>query len=239
MRNGETGGDSRPAALELETDIVHIADELPVLPLRDAVLFPYAILPLSVDRDASSLAVDEALSSDRAVLLLSQRDAQISEPGEDDLYTVGCVGTIMRAVKLPDGSQRILVQGLARAHADYFTTTQPHLTARIRLIEEPTLVKDGGLEIEASIRTIRTRLEQIQSLGKGISPEIMVLAADLEDPVRLADLAAANLGLPVADAQDGARDQHRRGSPRARPHPARARSRPARNAGADLGQSPG
>ena len=106
MRNGETGGDSRPAALELEADIVHIADELPVLPLRDAVLFPYAILPLSVDRDASSLAVDSALSTDRAVLLLSQRDAQVSEPAEDDLYTVGCVGTIMRAVKLPDGSQR-------------------------------------------------------------------------------------------------------------------------------------
>ena len=202
MRNGETGGDPRPAALELEADIVHIADELPVLPLRDAVLFPYAILPLSVDRDASSLAVDSALSTDRAVLLLSQRDAQVSEPAEDDLYSVGCVGTIMRAVKLPDGSQRILVQGLARAHADYFTSAQPHLTARIRLLEEPTLVKDDGLEIEASVRNIRTRLEQIQSLGKGISPEIMVLAADLEDPVRLADLAAANLGLPVADAQE-------------------------------------
>ena len=205
MRNGETGGDPRPASVEsveVEADIVHIADELPVLPLRDAVLFPYAILPLSVDRDASSLAVDNALSTDRAVLLLSQRDAQVSKPAQDDLYTVGCVGTIMRAVKLPDGSQRILVQGLARAHADYFTNTEPHLTARIRLLEEPTLVKDDGLEIEASFRNIRTRLEQIQSLGKGISPEIMVLAADLEDPVRLADLAAANLGLPVADAQE-------------------------------------
>ena len=205
MRNGETGGDPRPASVEsvdVEADIVHIADELPVLPLRDAVLFPYAILPLSVDRDASSLAVDNALSTDRAVLLLSQREAQVSKPAEDDLYTVGCVGTIMRAVKLPDGSQRILVQGLARAHADYFTNTEPHLTARIRLLEEPTLVKDDGLEIEASVRTIRTRLEQIQNLGKGISPEIMVLAADLEDPIRLADLAAANLGLPVADAQE-------------------------------------
>ncbi len=202
MKNGETGGAPRPAALELEADVVHIADELPVLPLRDAVLFPYAILPLSVDRDASSLAVDEALSSDRTVFLLSQQDAQVSEPNEEDLYAVGCVGTIMRAVKLPDGSQRILVQGLARAHADYFTNTQPYLTARIRLLEEPTLVRDDGLEIEASVRTIRTRLEQIQSLGKGISPEIMVLAADLEDPVRLADLAVANLGLPVADAQE-------------------------------------
>ncbi len=201
MKNGESGGEPRSDVLELETDIVQIADELPVLPLRDAVLFPYAILPLSVDREASSLAVDGALSGDRAILLLSQRDGQISEPGGDDLYSVGCVGTIMRAVKLPDGSQRILVQGLSRAHADYFTNTQPYLTARIRLIEEPAIVSDG-LEIEAAVRTIRTGLEQIQNLGKGISPEIMVLAADLEDPIRLADLAAANLGLPVADAQE-------------------------------------
>jgi ATP-dependent Lon protease len=200
MISGDNGGQTRPGGSELDADIVHIADELPVLPLRDAVLFPYAILPLSVDRETSSLAVDEALSGDRMVLLLSQRDAQTSEPGEEDLYPVGCVGTIMRAVKLPDGSQRILVQGLSRARADYFTNTQPHLTARIRLLEEPDLDKEG-LEIEASVRTIRSGLEQIQSLGKGISPEIMVLAADLEDPARLADLAAANLGLPVADGQ--------------------------------------
>jgi len=201
MTNGGSDGDPQTEELDFEDEIVHIADELPVLPLRNAVLFPYAILPLSVDRETSSLAVDEALSTDRAVLLLAQRDAQVNDPGEDDLFHLGCVGTIMRAVKLPDGSQRILVQGLARARADYFTNTQPHLTARIRLLQEPTLEKTG-LEIEASVRTIRNSLEQIQSLGKGISPEIMVLAADLEDPIRLADLAAANLGLPVADAQE-------------------------------------
>jgi len=199
MKIGDPGGDQR--AGELEAEIVHIADELPVLPLRDAVLFPYAILPLSVDRESSSLAVDIALASDRAVLLLTQRDARVNDPGEDDLYQVGCVGTIMRAVKLPDGSQRILVQGIARARADYFTTDQPHLAARIRLLQEPT-PEQAILEIEASVRTIRHGLEQIQNLGKGISPEIMVLAADLEDPVRLADLAAANLGVPVADAQE-------------------------------------
>jgi len=202
MMNGTSGSDTRSDTLGPGNDaeIVHIADELPVLPLRDAVLFPYAILPLSVDREVSSLAVDDALSSDRAILLLAQRDAKVNDPEEADLYPVGCVGTVMRAVKLPDGSQRILVQGLTRARADYFTATRPHLAARIRLLQEPAVVSTA-LEIEASVRTIRRGLEQIQSLGKGISPEIMVLAADLEDPVRLADLAAANLGLPVADAQ--------------------------------------
>jgi len=200
MKNGDTGVDPQADGLAAEAEIVHIADELPVLPLRDAVLFPYAILPLSVDREGSSLAVDEALSTDRTILLLAQRDAKTNDPGGDDLYPVGCVGTIMRAVKLPDGSQRILVQGLTRARADYFTADRPHLAARIRLLQEPA-AGPTALEIEASVRTIRRGLEQIQALGKGISPEIMVLAADLEDPVRLADLAAANLGLPVADAQ--------------------------------------
>ena len=189
------------AELDIESEVVHVPDQIPVLPLRDAVLFPYAILPLSVDRASSSLAVDEALAGDRAVLLLAQRDARTSDPGPDDLYEVGCVGTIMRAVKLPDGTQRILVQGLARARADYFSRTEPNLAARIRLLAEPTPEK-ATLEIEASIRTIKTNLEQIHALGKGVSPEILVLAGDLEDPIRLVDLAAANIGLPVADAQE-------------------------------------
>ncbi len=202
MTNGNDSDDRKTEALEpgADAEIIHIADELPVLPLRDAVLFPYAILPLSVDRESSSLAVDGALATDRVILLLAQRDARVNEPGEDDLHHVGCVGTIMRAVKLPDGSQRILVQGLTRARADYFTASNPHLAARIRLLQEPDPDR-AALEIEASVRNIRRGLEQIQALGKGISPEIMVLTADLEDPVRLADLAAANLGLAVADAQ--------------------------------------
>jgi len=193
--------DDPASEVGIDDQVVHVADVLPVVPLRDAVLFPYAILPLSVDRTSSSLAVDQALASDRALLMLAQRDSRIDEPTEDDLHTVGCVGTIMRAVKLPDGSQQILVQGLARARVDYFTSTSPYLAARIRLQPEP-VATGSRLETEASVRTIHDALEQIQGLGKGISPEVMVLAAELDDPVRLADLAAANLGLNVADAQD-------------------------------------
>jgi ATP-dependent Lon protease len=181
-------------------DVVHIADELPVLPLRDAVLFPYSILPLSVARDISAAALEEALAADRMVLLLAQRDGRIDSPGPDDLHTTGCVGTLMRVVKLPDGSQRVLVQGLARARVDYFTATEPGFEARIRLLPEPRAAPPA-LELEASLRTIRQKLDQVQAMGKGISPEIMVIAADLDDPVRLADLVAANLGLAVDDAQ--------------------------------------
>ncbi|MGD8439484.1 MAG: endopeptidase La [Holophagae bacterium] len=199
-RRSRPDDEARDAGLD-DDQVVHVADVLPVVPLRDAVLFPYAILPLSVDRASSSLAVDQALASDRALLLLAQRDSRIDEPTEDDLHPIGCVGTIMRAVKLPDGSQQILVQGLARARADYFTSTSPHLAARIRLHEEPAAT-GSRLEVEASVRSIHDALEQIQGLGKGISPEVMALAAELDDPVRLADLAAANLGLNVADAQE-------------------------------------
>ncbi|HSL17538.1 MAG TPA: endopeptidase La [Methylomirabilota bacterium] len=181
-------------------DVVHIADELPVLPLRDAVLFPYSILPLSVARDLSAAALEEALAADRMVLLLAQRDGRIDSPGPDDLHTTGCVGTLMRVVKLPDGSQRVLVQGLARARVDYFTASEPGFAARIRLLPEPRAALPA-LELEASMRTIRQKLDQVQAMGKGISPEIMVIAADLDDPVRLADLVAANLGLAVDDAQ--------------------------------------
>ena len=124
-------------AADEHEEIVHIADELPVLPLRDAVLFPYAILPRSVGREASARALESALTADRVMLLLAQRDGRVEDPSPDDLHEIGCVGTIMRVVKLPDGSQRILVQGMARARVDYFTAAEPFLAARIRLISEP------------------------------------------------------------------------------------------------------
>jgi ATP-dependent Lon protease len=201
MSTDAANGGAASGGDELETErIVHIPDELPVLALRDVVLFPYAILPLSVDRDSSMRAVDEALTGDRVLLLLAQRDAKTEEPGPDDLHPTGCIGTIMRVVKLPDGSQRILIQGLTRARIDYFTATEPALRARITLVEEPA-PNLPPLEIEASVRTIRQNLDQIQIMGKKISPEIMLIAADLEDPIRLIDLAAANLGLAVEDAQ--------------------------------------
>ena len=103
-------------ALQLASDleneeIVHIADELPVLPLRDAVLFPYAILPLSVSRETSAKALEASLASDRVIFLLAQRDSRIDNPAQDELHEVGCVGTVMRVVKLPDGSEVSLETG--------------------------------------------------------------------------------------------------------------------------------
>jgi ATP-dependent Lon protease len=181
-------------------EAISIPDVLPVMALRDAVLFPYAIIPLTVGRDMSVQAVDEALAGNRLVLVLTQQDPQEEKPQPDELYQSGCVALIMRMLKLPDGTIRILIQGLSRAKVDYFTRTEPSLEARLTTIEEP----DPGpseLEAKAFVRSIKQGLERVSTLGKQISPEVILITSSLEDPLRLADLAASNLGLEVEDAQ--------------------------------------
>src|SRR5215210_7173161 len=163
---------SRPPG-ETADEAIKIPDVLPVLPLKDTVVFPYIILPLSVGRDKSVLAVDRALAES---------------------------AVIMRMLKLPDGRIRILVQGLSRARVHHLSQTEPYLQAKIEPIEEPRL-PPGTLEVEALLRSVKESLDRAVSLGKGISPEVMVIAANLEDAGRLADLAASNLDLKPTEAQ--------------------------------------
>jgi ATP-dependent Lon protease len=194
------------ADLEPAGEAIRIPDVLPVLALRDAVVFPYIILPLSVSRDSSVQAVDRALAEDRVILLVSQRDASVEDPGADDVYTVGTAGVIMRMLKLPDGRIRILVQGLARVRIQHLSQTDPFLQAKVETIEarledEDEETSGGELAIEALVRSVKDSLDRVAALGKAISPEVMVIAANLEDPGRLADLAASNLDLRLAEAQ--------------------------------------
>jgi ATP-dependent Lon protease len=179
---------------------VQLPDVLPVLPLKDAVIFPYIILPLSVGRDKSVLAVDQALAENRAILLLSQRDAAQEDPGPSDLYTYGTAGLIMRMLKLPDGRIRILVQGLARVRVEHISQTDPFLQAKIERLTDPEK-PPTTLEGEALVRSVKDSLDKAATLGKSISPEVMVIAANLDDPGRLADLAASNIDLKVDEAQ--------------------------------------
>ncbi|PYQ64287.1 MAG: endopeptidase La [Acidobacteria bacterium] len=185
---------------ESQDEAIKIPDVLPVLPLKDTVVFPYIILPLSVGRDKSVLAVDRALSESRVIMLVAQRDAAMDNPGEADLFEVGTAAVIMRMLKLPDGRIRILVQGLARARVQHISQMEPYLQAKIERIEEPRPAAPS-LEIEALVRSVKESLDRAVTLGKGISPEVMVIAANLEDPGRLADLAASNLDLKLAEAQ--------------------------------------
>jgi ATP-dependent Lon protease len=178
-----------------------IPDSLPVLPLRDIVIFPFMIVPLYVSREKSIKAVDQALADNRMILLAAQKRQDDEEPGPDDVYPVGTVALIMRMLKLPDGRIRVLVQGIGRARIQSFEEGTAHLQARIESIPEPE-VPDKGLEIEALMRNVKAALEKSANLGKPISPEVIVIATNMEEPGRLADLTASNLDLKVEGAQE-------------------------------------
>jgi ATP-dependent Lon protease len=182
-------------------DELPIPDILPVLPLKDVVVFPFIILPLSVSREKSINAVDAALAEQRIIMLVAQRDAQNDTPHPEDLYPVGTVAAIMRMLKLPDGRIRLLVQGLTRARIDNVLSEEPYLKAKITRLEEKESPDELPPEQEALLRSVKQNLERSVSLGKNISPEVMVIAGNLDDPARLADLAASNLDLKLEDAQ--------------------------------------
>ncbi len=178
-----------------------LPDVLPVLTLKDTVIFPYIILPLSVGRERSILAVDQALAENRIIMLVTQKDATVESPTEDDLHLFGTAALIMRMLKLPDGRIRILVQGLSRARIEHIGQIEPFMKAKIEQLDEP--IQEGqDLELEAQIRTVKEGLDTVVNLGKTISPEVMIIAANLDDPGRLADLAAGNLDLKAEDAQE-------------------------------------
>jgi len=186
--------------IEPSEEQVVVPDSLPVLPLRDIVIFPFMIVPLFVQRERSIRAVDQALAENRMIMLVAQRDLEKEEPAPEDLYNYGTAATIMRMLKMPDGRIRILVQGLCRGRITSFDETLPHLVANIEPLsdEEPDA---DELEREALIRNVRSSLERAITLGKNISSEVMAIVANLEDSGRLADVAASNLELKVSDAQ--------------------------------------
>jgi ATP-dependent Lon protease len=179
---------------------LQIPNELPVLPLRDIVIYPFMIVPLFVSREKSIRAVDEALGENRMILLASQKDLDKEEPTAEDLYAIGTAAVIMRMLKLPDGRIRILVQGLARAKIESVDSTGEYLRSKVSVMQE-VLPPERSLEVEALVRNVRASMEKAINLGKNISPEVMAIIANLDDAGRLADLSASNLELKVEDAQ--------------------------------------
>jgi len=179
---------------------MNIPPELPVLPLRDIVIYPFMIVPLFVSRDRSIKAIDEALSQNRMILLVSQKDLDKEEPTQEDLYKVGTVAVIMRMLKLPDGRIRILIQGLSRARIESIVSGNEYVKSSLVPIPEP-LPPTSSLEVEALTRNVRSLMERAANLGKNISPEVLAIIANLDDAGRLADLSASNLELKVEDAQ--------------------------------------
>jgi ATP-dependent proteinase. Serine peptidase. MEROPS family S16 len=190
----ESGAEDR---LQAEAQI---PQTMPVLPVRDIVVFNYMILPLFVGREKSVKAVDAALSSDRYILILTQKDETVDDPGADDLYQVGTVGMIMRMLKMPDGRLKVLVQGLARARVKNFIQSEPFHMAEVEALPEQE-VKELRPEHEALMRTSREQSDKILSLRGISSADIMGVLNNVTEPGRLADLIASNLRMKVEEAQ--------------------------------------
>lgn len=185
-----------------EGEQIQIPENLPMLPVRDIVIFPFMILPLFVGRDSSIKAVEEALArNDRLIFLSSQKNTADEFPQPDSIYETGTIAMIMRMRKLPDGRIKILAQGLSKAKIGEFTQSEPFYRVNISKIDEKLLDGNDILESEALMRNVRENLEKVISLGKVLSPDILMVLDDVTDAGRLADLVASNLGLKMSEAQ--------------------------------------
>ena len=178
-----------------------VPDTMPLLPVRDVVVYPFMILPLFVGREKSVRAVDESLSRDRLILLVAQRDAEKEDPGVDEIHSVGTVAMIMRMLKMPDGRVKVLVQGLTRARVLGIERRDPYFEARIAEIHEAEGVT-SAIEVEALIRSVKELVSKSVTLGKQIAPDVVVIVSNLDHPGRLADLVASHLDLKIEQAQE-------------------------------------
>jgi len=184
-----------------EKDLLSLPETLPLLPIRDIVVFPYMVIPLFVNREKSIKSLEEALSKDRLIFLVAQKKLSEEDPAPKDLYKVGTVSVIMKMLKLPDGKVKILVQGLSKASVKETLQTAPYFLVRVENIKDPFLT-EITLETEALMRNVREQLERISSYGKLLSPDLMFVLESVDDPGRLADLVASNLDLTVEKAQE-------------------------------------
>jgi ATP-dependent Lon protease len=182
----------KPEDLSVGEGQTPIPSELPILPLRDTVLFPNSFMPLAVARESSVRLIDDAIANGKMVAVFTQRDAAVEEPGKADLYTVGTATHIHKMFKLPDGSLRLIVQGLARLKLDRVVAAEPYLRAAVSAAVEDT--KDGDrLEVDALARNIKTNFQQVVSLSPLLSDDLQTLAANISEPGRLADFIASSL----------------------------------------------
>jgi ATP-dependent Lon protease len=172
---------------------------LPVLPLRDIVVFPHMIVPLFVGREKSVRALEAVMRDDKQILLVAQKNAAQDDPSPDDLYGVGTVSTVLQLLKLPDGTVKVLVEGGRRARIMGFKETQSHFEAYATAIDEEA---DEARETDALARTVVGQFEQYIKLNKKIAPEVLVSINQIEEPAKLADTVAAHLSLKIPEKQE-------------------------------------
>ncbi|MGB1919749.1 MAG: endopeptidase La [Candidatus Puniceispirillales bacterium] len=172
----------------------------PVLPLRDIVVFPYMIVPLFVGREKSVRALEEVMNKDKQIILVTQREANEENPGADDLYSIGTLGTVLQLLKLPDGSIKVLVEGHHRVEVTEVKDNESFLEAKYKDI--PTDTSDQNVELEALSRTTLKQFEQYIKLNKKIPSEVLVSFGQIEDAGKLADSIASHLVINIASKQE-------------------------------------
>ena len=172
---------------------------LPVLPLRDIVVFPHMIVPLFVGREKSVRALEDVMADDKQILLVAQKDASQDDPASKDIYDVGTVSTVLQLLKLPDGTVKVLVEGGSRARITSYKENDSFFEAYVEPIEE---AKEEDKELEALARSVVSQFEQYIKLNKKIPPEVLVSVNQIENPSKLADTVASHLTLKIAEKQE-------------------------------------
>ena len=173
---------------------------IPVLPLRDVVVYPHMVIPLFVGREKSILALEAAMADNKKILLLAQKNAEVDDPGQDDLYQIGTLSTILQMLKLPDGTIKVLVEGGDRVIVDSLLETNEYYSAAINVLEKSNLVDDR--EAEVLLRSVLNLFDQYVKLNKKVPPEILTSLSGIDDPSRLADTIAAHMSLKLDEKQD-------------------------------------
>ena len=185
---------------DLDFNSEKIPEELPVLPLRDLVIYPHMVFPIFVGREFSLKAVDEAIKNfNRYIFLVLQKDKDVDNPKEEDIYQIGTIATILKTMNLEDNRVKILVQGVARGKIEKLEEENGYFKAKIQILKEPELEED--LEIEALKHSIRDLLNKAVQLGKQILPDLLEIIKSVEEPGKLADLVASILEQNTEEAQ--------------------------------------
>ena len=197
----ETDKDDLVTILDEEDRQDIIPGTLPLMPVRDVVIFTDMLLPLFVGRKKSIRAVEEALAKDGYLLLATQKDPNVEDPGSDDIYRIGTVGRILRMLKLPDGRAKTLVQGVAKARIKRYLRTRGFYRVKIETFPEQA-PEDVNLEVEALMRNVREYSEKILALRGELTNDVSSILESIEDPGKLADLVASNLKLKIEEAQE-------------------------------------
>jgi ATP-dependent Lon protease len=172
--------------------------EIPLLPLRGLLVYPSMVLHLDVGREKSIKALEQAMVDDNKILLATQEEVQIEEPSAAQIYNVGTVARVKQMLKLPNGTIRVLVEGLQRAKIDTYLREDDYFQVAITYLEEP---KTSENEVEALMRAVLTHFEQYIKLSKKVSPETFTSVSDIDEPGRLADVIASHLPLKMKDKQ--------------------------------------